>query len=399
MDSEIIIIGGGMAGAALGKVLAEHGIRVLILERELAFKDRVRGEALVPWGVAEARALGIYEPLLQRCGQEIRWWDFSAEGSAVSRRDLSETTPARAGCLTFSHPAMQTVLLDLAEATGADVRRGIAVIGVTPGQPASVYVRQNGHDQKLRARLVIGADGRNSSVRSWGGFPVNHDPERLVVASTLHAGMQLPQDAVQVVANPPIGQTILVVPIGQQRFRSYLMYRKRGSHRHLSGSGQSAAFIQACLQTGVSETWYAGAELAGPLAEFEGADTWVDHPYHDGVVLVGDAAAASDPSFGQGLSLTLRDVRVLRDQLLMHDDWDTAAHVYAAEHDRYYSALHRIEAWMIDMFYEVGPAADARRARVLPRLAEEPDRDLDILAFGPDQPNDETARRRFFAED
>ena len=68
MDYEIIVIGGGLAGAALGKVLAERGIRVLVLERELAFKDRVRGEALVPWGVAEARALGVFEPLVEHCG-------------------------------------------------------------------------------------------------------------------------------------------------------------------------------------------------------------------------------------------------------------------------------------------------------------------------------------------
>lgn len=44
---------------------------------------------------------------------------------------------------------------------------------------------------------------------------------------------------------------------------------------------------------------------------FDAADRWVDHPYHAGVVLIGDAAAASDPCFGCGLSLTLRDVRVL----------------------------------------------------------------------------------------
>ena len=100
MDHDIIVIGRGLAGAALGKALRERGIRVLSLEREVAFKDRVRGEA---------RALGLYEPMLQRCGQEIRWWDSLEQDAAVSRLDLIETTPPRAGCLTFSHPAMQTV--------------------------------------------------------------------------------------------------------------------------------------------------------------------------------------------------------------------------------------------------------------------------------------------------
>jgi menaquinone-9 beta-reductase len=39
----------------------------------------------------------------------------------------------------------------------------------------------------------------------------------------------------------------------------------------------------------------------GPLASFDGADTWVEHPFKDGLALIGDAGASSDPSFGQGL--------------------------------------------------------------------------------------------------
>ena len=49
---------------------------------------------------------------------------------------------------------------------------------------------------------------------------------------------------------------------------------------------------------------------------------------HD--VLIEDAAAASDPCFGCGLSLTLRDVRVLRDRLTSMPDFAAAADVYAA---------------------------------------------------------------------
>src|SRR3954471_14555437 len=59
MEHDLIIIGGGLAGAVLAKALAEAGADVLVLERETQFKDRVRGEAMLCWGVAEARTLGI----------------------------------------------------------------------------------------------------------------------------------------------------------------------------------------------------------------------------------------------------------------------------------------------------------------------------------------------------
>jgi 2-polyprenyl-6-methoxyphenol hydroxylase-like FAD-dependent oxidoreductase len=125
----------------------------------------------------------------------------------------------------------------------------------------------------------------------------------------------------------------------------------------------------------------------------------VDHPYKDGIALIGDAAASSDPSYGQGQSLTVRDTRVLRDQLLANDDWHKAGHAYAAEHDRYYAEVHKFTGWVYQLFYETGSEADDRRARGLPLLGEDPTRMPDAFFSGPEVPLDETARRRFFGED
>ena len=115
--------------------------------------------------------------------------------------------------------------------------------------------------------------------------------------------------------------------------------------------------------------------------------------------MIGDAAAASDPGFGCGLSLTLRDVRALRDRLLAGPDWDAAGHAYAEEHDRYYGALRTVMGWMRQLYYEPGPEGEARRARALPRLAREPDRVPDIQGLGPECSVSDLARRRFFGED
>jgi len=72
-DYDIITIGGGLGGAALAKVMAEHGARVLVLESELNFKDRIRGEVMMSWRVADAKALGIYECMKTAGGVEVEY--------------------------------------------------------------------------------------------------------------------------------------------------------------------------------------------------------------------------------------------------------------------------------------------------------------------------------------
>ena len=70
-DFDLITVGGGLGGSALAKNMAEIGVRVLVLERERQFSDRVRGEWLAPWGVAEAQRIGVYDTLLERCAHEL----------------------------------------------------------------------------------------------------------------------------------------------------------------------------------------------------------------------------------------------------------------------------------------------------------------------------------------
>lgn len=399
MTYDLIVIGGGIAGSTLAKLMAERGGRVLVLERQRTFADRVRGEVIVPWGVVEARTLGIAGLLLQDCGQEFGLWLTSPDGVNTQPRDFIATTPHHTGFITFFHPTMQTVLLDAAEQAGAEVWRGATAAGVTPGRPATVAVRHGNHQRTCTARLVVGADGRTSRVRAWGGFHIESEPEQLMIASTLHEGLPLREDAVQEISQPGRGQVILIFPIGRQRFRTYLMFRKDGGLPNLSGTAQRTRFVQACIAAGAPEAWYKDAAAIGPLAAFEGAAKWVEHPYRDGIALVGDAAGASDPSYGMGLSLALRDVHLLWEQLCTNDDWETAAHAYAGEHDRDFATVNRIISWVRDLQYDIGPAADARRAHVFAHLRDEPERAPDLVAFGPHLPSDEAARRRFFAED
>ena len=56
---DLITVGGGLGAAALARSLAEKGARVLVIEREEKFKDRMRGEMLVPGASPKPKRLGL----------------------------------------------------------------------------------------------------------------------------------------------------------------------------------------------------------------------------------------------------------------------------------------------------------------------------------------------------
>jgi len=395
---DIITVGGGLGGSALAKAMAEHGARVLVLERERQFKDRVRGEQMHPWGVVEARELGIYDVLRDTCGHELPWLDIYLGPEQIAHRNITATTSQQLPELAFYHPMMQEVLLSAAANAGAEVHRGATVREVRPGAVPAVVVEQDGQSEEVQARLVVGADGRASLVRKWAGFAVRQDPPLLQMAGVLLDEMSIPPDTSYANLNPSLGQAVFLFPQGNGRVRAYFTYQQAATYR-LQGTADLARFIAESVQTGAPPEFYAGVRASGPLATFDAADTWVAHPYRAGVVLIGDAAASNDPSFGEGLSLTVRDVRVLRDQLLANTDWDVAGHAYAEAHDRHYGVIHTVTNWWEALFYETGLEAQARRARVLPLLAQDGTRMPDHLVSGPDLPLDETIRRRFFGEE
>ncbi|MGA2409081.1 MAG: NAD(P)/FAD-dependent oxidoreductase [Candidatus Binataceae bacterium] len=398
-EYDIITVGGGLAGATLAKAMAENGARVLVIERERQFKDRVRGEGTFPWGVAELEKLGVYELLLNTCARSIRWEDTYMGGVRTEHRDLIATSRQRLPMLNWLHHEMEEVLLKAAQDAGAEVRRGARASGLTPGAKPAVFLEEQGRVDEIRARLVVCADGRGSVARKWLNLPVEQESYGMLLAGVLcEATPDVPDDTNHFFLLPGPSVFAFLCPQGQGRTRAYAWHPRERDDR-FQGAEDLPRFVQESVKAGVPAEWYSRLEPIGPLATFDGTNNWVDHPYRDGIALIGDAAASTDPSYGQGQSLAAMDARVLRDQLLAHSDWDVAGHAYASEHDRYYAAVHEYTDMLYEMFYAVGPVADARRARAFPLIAQEPERVPDGFVSGPEIPLGETVKRRFFGEE
>ena len=393
MGYDAIVVGGGLAGSALADQLARGGRKVLVLERETRFSDRVRGENMLSWGVAAARRLGIHDDLLAAGAHPAPHFAMYVMGMPAPARDMRVTTPGGDAMTNMFHPELQETLLKRALASGADAMRGATVLLVEAGEGRlpSVTYEHGGKTYTLSAPMVVGADGRSSRLREWGGFELQRSPDLLTIAGTLLDNTGIPEGAAHLLMGP--GCASFMVPLGGGRARTYFIYPGVAGRRGLSGKGKVPAFLRAVQSAGVPEPWLDGAEAIGPLAEFNCADRWVESPVRHGVVLVGDAAASSDPSWGSGLSLSLLDVEHLANAVRDSDDLDVALARYAKEHDEYFGALHRSLAWMTELVWTPGPAADERRARVLPRMSSGEPGFPDPAGLGPFGPSDERARR------
>jgi 2-polyprenyl-6-methoxyphenol hydroxylase-like FAD-dependent oxidoreductase len=397
MDVDVITVGGGLGGSTLAATLARGGRRVLVLEREKAFRDRVRGENMLPWGAAAARRLGVLDDLVTAGGHRAPFFNVYFMGAQTEHRPFPATTPSGEASLNMYHPDLQEALLGVASKSGAEIARGATVQSIAGRDGGwTVTFEEDGQTRSVGARLVVGADGRSSRMRAMGGFEVRRDPDNLRIAGTLVEGTAVPDDGVHLCLGP--GFATFIAPLGKQRARVYFIYVGAMGARQLSGKARAEEFIAGCRATNVPAEWFDGLNVIGPLAEFEGADHWVPSPSRPGLALIGDAAGATDPSWGCGLSKTMVDVEALAGQLAGTDDWDAALRNYSAMHDDYFGKLHDILSWMTTLIWSGGPEADARRARVLPRMQQDPTGFPDPGGQGPFGPCDDRARRLVLGE-
>ena len=314
---DVAIVGGGIAGAALATVLARDGYDVLLLERQASYRDKVRGEFLSCWGVAEMLALDLEKPLVDAGGHYITravMYDelVDPETAEANAAPLDRLLPGVPGCLDIGHPQACEGLAGAAAEAGVTVVRGVGDVEVVPGEPPTLRYELDDLVTTVSAGLVVGADGRTSSVRRQLGLTLHATEPRTMAGGLLVDGLG-GWPANQLSMGTEDDLYYLVFPRAHGRVRLYLLHdiAQRG---RFAGPDSRARFLDAfgirCLpDTGM----FRAARPAGPCAFYPMNDTWTDGPCAPGVVLIGDAAGWNDPIIGQGLSIALRDVRMVAD--------------------------------------------------------------------------------------
>lgn len=375
MRQDVAIVGGGIAGASLAAALAADGLAVTVLEASEEYRDRVRGESMVPWGVKEAREVGAEEVLLA-AGARITptWLQYDEQ----LPREVTEANPIPAGMmvpdvpgtLNLRHPDACQALIEHAAACGARVVRGVTDVKLQRGPRPELTFTAGGHAGQVAADLVVGADGRNSTVRRQTGIPLERQEETNMMAGLLVETDGLPEDCDWLAGEADLFMAAFQQPGG--RVRIYLCPPASDRHR-FAGSGAVEEFLRAaafkCLPFG--EALSTGTP-AGPLATYPGDDTWAPRPFARGVVLIGDAAGHNNPIIGQGLSISMRDVRLVRDAIREHGPGDADFSSYATERLERMRRLRCAATFMAAAFGEDAEDRSARRARFFELQQTEP---------------------------
>jgi menaquinone-9 beta-reductase len=329
-EPDVVIVGSGIAGGALATVLADGGLRVLILERQLEYRDQVRGEILWPWGVRLARALGVEQVLLDAGAQFVPRLHFYDEGASDRLRiEVGEAVSGIEGSLNISHPRACSAFADAASSLGADVHKGVRDVRLETGKRKLMrWTEKDGGKCEAHCRLVVGADGRRSSVRSQARIELEVDPPAHLIAGMLVDNVEGMDDDVNVMAREA---DLIFYSFPQQagRSRLYLCF-PTGQESRFAGADGPKRFLDTCRLDCLADVadWPA-ARPTGPCATFPGEDSRVSRPLLDGVVLIGDAAGYENPLQGQGLSMAMHDVRDVSEALLSAEPSEVDFEEYA----------------------------------------------------------------------
>ncbi|GAY09837.1 FAD-dependent oxidoreductase [Pseudonocardia sp. N23] len=180
-DPEVVVAGGGPGGMVTAYLLARSGVRVTLLESHRDFDRDFRGDSLHPWTLELLDSLGLAGDLLALPHFAARWFRFHTPHGTIRTTDYGGLpTPYNYVALMPQSRFLDFMAARAAELPGFELRLGAKVTGLlvdgeTPdGAPEVTGVRYrdaaSGAERELRARLVVGADGRFSRMRRLAGL-------------------------------------------------------------------------------------------------------------------------------------------------------------------------------------------------------------------------------------
>jgi flavin-dependent dehydrogenase len=345
IETDVLVVGGGVAGATTARLLAEAGHRVIVLDRARFPRDKPCGEGVMPTGVRLLDRLGVLAKIPPGQRHTLRGVGFVVNGRERVQGDFLDIGDGFDRGLGVKRLVLDQQLLEHAQAhPGVEIHEGEPATTALwpPGRLAEVCTPMACY----RARVVVGADGVRSLIRRRLGLELSRGRRRrygLRAHFTFRDGQAL-GEYVTVYRDP--GAECYTTPVSAAELEVALLV-ERSAMKAFAGKLEAAydAYLHGLphLRAAVQGGQRTSAVLAcGPF------DVWARSRVADRAVLVGDAGGYLDPITGDGIALALQGAcwaAEVVDGALRHDDLSAARlrpyHTRLERALRHYKALTR----------------------------------------------------------
>lgn len=318
-DAEVIVVGGGPAGAATAWALAKEGVDVLVLDRARFPRDKICAEYLSPQASRILADMGVLDEIEHSGAAHLAGMSCRAPNGVIANGEFAANHGFRGfrdKGLAIRRTILDEIVLRGARNAGARVEEGMHVTDLARNGSSRVsgvnVTAPDGSARSLYSRFVVGADGLRSVIgrrlglvrtsRIWPRRIALVAHYRKVQGVTDMGEMHVDYDGYFGIVDVGDGLMNVAVVVPMSRAKQI--------------GEDKAAFFERWIQSRphLAER-FVGAERITPVRATGPFATAARRAWAPGAALVGDAADFFDPFTGEGIYAALRGGELLAPHL------------------------------------------------------------------------------------